>query len=700
MPLPEPVLDDLRFQSLVDEARRRIIRYCPEWTEYNLSDPGITLIELFAYMTEALGYRLNQVPEKNYIRFLDMIGLQLQAASSARAELTFRLSVPFPINPGDQTTAVVPQGTEVATRATMEGEEETIFTTDRRLVVIPPALTQLRRESDFNKNYLPRLGIELFYPFQQPPQQGDTFYFGFEPSQDLGGHILRLQFESEETQAVGVRRSDPPLVWECSLGDGAWEEIAPSAFPDEKDTTGGLNNERGAITFYLPMAARPDQVHGRVALWLRCRLEQRQKEQGMYSQSPKVKVAKCFAVGATTNATHAVVIRQEYLGESNGEPGQTFTVRNHPVLAPREGETVEVEEIRDGALVFVPWEPVPDFSQSDRHDRHFVLEATSGEVNFGPAIRQQDGTVHQYGRIPEAGRQVRVSQYRHGGGVAGNVPAGRIQTLRSAIPYIDRVTNLHRAEGGRDAENLEEAQMRARRELRAQMRAVTAEDYEGLAKGAGRAVARVKCATPGKGARVLPPGVVELLVVPAAFDALRVGDLSRLYLDPDLARLVETHLDQFRLLTTTLRIREPRYVGIKVTAEIVPTEYESPETIQAKVVEALSAFLSPLAIASPGQTSGDAMGPDWEGWPFGRDLFISEVYTLIQKVPGVKHVLDVRLSQRPVTPAHEGARTVDASAEEPAATVPQLIPVEQRRVQVPDDTLLCSLEHEIRIGSV
>ena len=64
MPLPEPILDDLRFQrDLVDEARRRIIRYCPEWTDYNVSDPGITLIELFAWMTEMTLFRLNQVPE-------------------------------------------------------------------------------------------------------------------------------------------------------------------------------------------------------------------------------------------------------------------------------------------------------------------------------------------------------------------------------------------------------------------------------------------------------------------------------------------------------------------------------------------------------------------------------------------------------------------------------------------------------------
>ena len=94
--LPEPILDDLRFQKdLVDEARRRIIRYCPDWTDYNISDPGITLIELFAWMTEMLTYRLNLVPEKNYIRFLDLLGLQLKPASCATTELTFRLSVPL-----------------------------------------------------------------------------------------------------------------------------------------------------------------------------------------------------------------------------------------------------------------------------------------------------------------------------------------------------------------------------------------------------------------------------------------------------------------------------------------------------------------------------------------------------------------------------------------------------------------------------
>ena len=128
---------------------------------------------------------------------------------------------------GHEEPVIVPQGVEVISRRVGE-EEEVIFTTDRRLTVVPPKLAQLRREEDFHKNYLPRLGIETFYAFDRTePQVGDTFYLGFEESQDISGHILQLTFECERTQAVGVRREDPPWVWECSMGDGTWEEINP-----------------------------------------------------------------------------------------------------------------------------------------------------------------------------------------------------------------------------------------------------------------------------------------------------------------------------------------------------------------------------------------------------------------------------------------------------------------------------------------
>lgn len=703
MPLPEPILDDLRFQKdLVDEARLRIIRYCPEWTDYNLSDPGITLIELFAWMTELLTYRLNRVPEKNYIRFLNLLGVQLQPPSSARTELTFWLSVPLPLSPEDTTVPVIPQGTQVTTRRT-EGEEEIIFTTDERLAIEPPLLVQLRREErvpreeDLTKNYFSRMGLDPFYAFnREHPKEGDTFYLGFDEAHRMSGQILQLTFECFETQATGIRREDPPLVWECSLGQGKWEEIAPSTRTGEKDTTGGLNNARGKLVLYLPLIHQPDEVQGKRAYWVRCRFDQRRPEQGTYTQSPRIRRVHAHTLGGTVWATHAVVQADEQVGQSNGEPGQVFKLQHAPVLEPGEGETVEVEELRDGELVFVSWERVTDFSRSDRYARHYTLELASGEICFGPAIRQRDGTVRQYGRVPGTGRQIRFSHYRYGGGATGNVPVDKLQVLRVAIPYIDRVTNLRRAEGGRDQENLEEAKMRARRELRAQQRAVTAEDFENLAKQASRSVARVKCRTPGKANPTLPPGMVELLIIPSAVDALRAGDLSKLWLDPPLREEIMDYLDQYRLLTTTLTVREPRYWGIQVTAEVVPTSYQRPEIVQARVIERLHQFLTPLAFGAE-EILSEMIGQSWEGWPFGRDLYLSEVFSLIQQVPGVKHVLDVKLAYRELALPREAPVGVTEAPETVPEAVPELTPVTGRLLEVPPDTVLCSLRHEVKL---
>src|ERR1700751_2386082 len=77
MALPAPNLDDRRFQNLVDDAKRLVQRRCPEWTDHNVSDPGVTLIETFAYMTDQLLYRLNRVPDRNYIKFLELLGVRL-----------------------------------------------------------------------------------------------------------------------------------------------------------------------------------------------------------------------------------------------------------------------------------------------------------------------------------------------------------------------------------------------------------------------------------------------------------------------------------------------------------------------------------------------------------------------------------------------------------------------------------------------
>jgi len=73
MPLKVPNLDDRTYADLVQEALLMLPRYAPEWTNYNPSDPGITLIELLAYFTEMLIYRLNRITRENKVRFLKLL---------------------------------------------------------------------------------------------------------------------------------------------------------------------------------------------------------------------------------------------------------------------------------------------------------------------------------------------------------------------------------------------------------------------------------------------------------------------------------------------------------------------------------------------------------------------------------------------------------------------------------------------------
>ncbi|HEX8293054.1 MAG TPA: baseplate J/gp47 family protein [Pyrinomonadaceae bacterium] len=88
MPLSLPNLDDRRYRDLVEEARSLIPSYAPEWTNHNPSDPGVTLVELFAYLTEMLVYRVNRVTDDNIRAFLKLIrGTEVDTSRPLNAEV-------------------------------------------------------------------------------------------------------------------------------------------------------------------------------------------------------------------------------------------------------------------------------------------------------------------------------------------------------------------------------------------------------------------------------------------------------------------------------------------------------------------------------------------------------------------------------------------------------------------------------------
>ncbi|MFE2497194.1 putative baseplate assembly protein [Streptomyces scopuliridis] len=650
MTLPSPDLDDRRFQGLVDEAKRLVQQRCPEWTDHNVSDPGVTLIEAFATMVDQLVYRLNRVPEKNYLTFLDLIGVRLYPPTAARTEVTFRLSAPQP------EPVRVRAGTEVATVRT-ETEEAVVFTTSRPLSIVPCSFAYLAtRSADgeaVERSEELALGREVPC-FGRTPTPGDALYVGLSTAVPTGVVVLRLDCRVE---GVGVDPRRAPLRWE------AWDGTEWRACEIEKDDTGGFNKS-GELILHLPRTHTASAVVRRTAGWLRCRLLEPEPGQPSYVAPPTVRRITAFTIGATVEAAHAETVRDEVLGPAEGVPGQSFRLARPPVVP---GDfVVEVADPDEGSG-WADWTRVDDFAHSGPDDRHITLDPNSGRVDFGPAVREQDGGLRYYGAVPRKGSAVRVRGYRTGGGRRGNVARGALRVLRSSLPFVARVENRRPALGGVDGETVESARVRGPMTLRTLHRAVVPHDYELLAREVAPDAARVYCVPAGRDADA---GGVRLLVVPAG----RSDEQGRISFDelippPDTMAQIKGHLDERRPLGARLMVEPPFYQGVTVVASVQARRGAVPERLREAALAALYGYFNPLT-----------GGPDGEGWPFGRPIQSGEAFAVLQRVPEVDLVEDVRLFPADPATGQRGEATT--------------------RITLDRHALAFSYEHQLRIREV
>jgi predicted phage baseplate assembly protein len=659
MPLPAPDLDDRRFQDLVDEAKRFVQRRCPEWTDHNVSDPGVTLIETFAHMTDQLLFRLNQVPDRMYITFLNLIGLRMLPPTPARAPVTFWLSSPA------RATLTIAAGTRVGTLRTATAES-IVFTTREELAIVPCTLAKVRTPFDAQAGETRSgdgqdgetvdrtrlLGDERAFPaFRRRPVVEDALLVGL--SDPVPGCAVRLAFRGR-VEGVGVNPKHPPLVWEAWAGDD-WAPCEVGL-----DETGGLNTS-GAILLHVPASHQASVIGGDRAGWIRARIVEPEEGQPPYSDSPVVDGLTVCTVGGTAEAVHAEPSGVEVVGQAEGVPGQEFALRQSPVLAGYGSPVVE----SSSTTGWEEWTEVEHFADSGPEDRHFALDPVSGRLLFGPAVREADGSLRQYGAMPEKGAEVRIRGYATGGGAGGNVPTGAICRLKSSVPSVSAVENLRPAHGGVDGETLEEAKARGPMLVRSRGRAVTAEDYEILARESAPEIARVRCVPAGRDTAA--DGAVRVLIVPAA-PAPEGRILFENLVPPEttLSRVAES-LDRTRVVGARVVIEPPLYRGITVVARLVARPRVNGERVRADALDILYRYLNPL----PGG------GPDGAGWPFGRPVQAGEIFGRLQQVQGVELVEDVRLfSADPIT----GVRGKEAA-----------------RIDLDANSLVFSYEHQVRV---
>lgn len=645
MALPVPNLDDRRFQDLVDDAKRMVQQRCPKWSDHNVHDPGVTLIEVFAWLGDQLLYRMNRVPDRNYVKLLELIGVRLFPPTAARAPVTFWLAAPQPA------AVVIPAGTEVATIRT-ETEDAIVFSTVGDLRIVPSQFQTVLSQAA--EGELKDRSGELrrddgFLCFQPQPVPGDCLLIGLSEATPSCAVTLRLRCQ---VQGVGVDCDNPPLVWEAWDGSG-W---APCEV--DKDTTCGLNSD-GDVVLHVPSTHAVSVLDQKRAGWLRARVTEPELDQPPYSASPRILAVTAFTIGGTVEAVNAERIEAEQVGMSEGVPGQRFRLASSPAVPSDQPEVLEVSE-GDG---WQEWTLTQDFADHGPEDRVFTFDHAAGELALAPAVRMPDGSLRRYGAVPAKDAHLRLRAYRHGGGSRGNVVLGAISVLKSSIPYVSSVVNRAAAAGGVDGEDIENAKLRGPIQLRALGRAVTAEDYETLARESAPEVARVRCVPAEAGADA---GGVRILVVPAAASDRGRLEFGQLVPSEETLQRIAARLDQSRVVGARVMVEPPRYSGLTVVAQLRPRGRWDSAALLADAVEALYSYFHPI--------SG---GPERKGWPFGRAVHVGEVYAVLQGLAGVEIVESARLFPAdPVT----GQRGPEA-----------------QRIELEPHALVFSFEHQVRV---
>jgi hypothetical protein len=625
MPLQAPILDDRTFEQIVSQAKLLIPRYAPTWTNQSETDPGITMMELFAWMTEMTIYRLNQVPQLNYIKFLQLLGIELKPAEPAHVDVTFTLAS------SALQTVIIPLGTQIAAA----GSPPLVFETDEALVALGAKLKALQVYDGFSYSVVTTANGaagQWFYPFGPNAREGAALMLGFDAPAGFTTDQINLAVTlytsgmTPEGHNCDLDLSTLPvastLVWEF------WDGRYWNALSLDRDDSRAFTRS-GHIYFEGPGLAAKSDILGNVKdslYWFRVRLQQ-----NGYDMTPRLSAV----VTNTVSATQGQTVRDEIVGGSTGLPDQIFTLANSPIitlptpytLSGVDGGTISVTTVQlevDEGAGYLAWQQVDDFFASGPADAHFVLNRTTAQVSFG------DGS---HGRIPVANpaspnSNIVARFYRFGGGSAANVGLGAVQSLQSSITGVDSVTNLAPALGGSDEESLDSAKLRAPQQLKSKGRAVTGDDFEYIAEQ-----------TPGvriRRAKALPlyhpsypdepiPGVVTVIVVPESDAPNPIAGAATL-------AIVCAELNQHRLLTSEVYTIAATYRLVMVEAILIVAANADLSIVKKAVEASLTTFFHPLT-----------GGTDGQGWPFGGTIFYSDVYRRVLDVDGVLRVQDNQL---------------------------------------------------------
>jgi hypothetical protein len=680
--LPRLVLDDLTWETLTDAARRRIpAASAGVWTLHAPVDPGITLLELLAYLLEQRLYWLDQVPGDLVLAALDLLGADGPRPARPAGTVLRLAAEAAPDDPaaGDRVARgiAVPAGTVLS----RDPFQEVTFTLAGDVTVLPLAAGPeqvLAGGRDRIADLRAGRGVAVLGADGSPGEVRLVFERTDTTRRPDTGTALTLLLEldtpagSPPSWHPGAVPDVPPpaaLTWH-------WYEPGGPEWPvaEVADGTAGLRRS-GVVTLRLPDAwcgagTSPDRyglrIHTTAATW---------------SQPPVLRQAVPNAAAAehaeTREVTDADLGRRRLPGQRLDLPGARGKLLTSDLPIRATGPDQQAARLAPSLRIRrggtgQDWTAVSTLAFSGPGDRVFTVDRDAGALRFGDGLT---GAIP----VPDEEPGAIVVRYALGGGETGN--GGRTANwlaVRQPDPQvIISAANVVPAAGGRDPATVEQARARAAGDLAQVRRAVTAEDFGTLARGTeGMAVARCHVAIgahPGY-PRTEVPGAVSVRILPAVHrDDRTLADpayVAAVRPDPGMLAAVRARLARARLLGTEVHVGEPRYRTVRLRVDVRGRPAD-PAAIRAALRLALRRYLDPLA-----------GGDDRDGWPFGAPVRPTALVRVAQAALGdAAEVAAVAVGLDGAEPDDDCADTALRDGELPAleSTALRVIPLEPGR---------------------
>ena len=665
MLLTPPLIQPQTFDQIFNDALVRIPVHNPEYTNYqNQTDPGVTILQLFAFMADNLSFIANQIPDQNRLKFLNLLGIPMLPPAAAGGIVTFSN------DRGALQTVTLPAGLPVMAGATG-------FVTSNGLDVLPveaqvyiraalSASDQATAAQTYTQLYAayagPTTSLQFYEtePFDPPVSASNLPVANLSDGSivdrslwialltralDAGANTAVLNEIAGKTLTLGIVPVDSinelvltpatpaaaqpasSLVYEIATGN--LNGTAPvyqrlDSIPDADPLTsaalvqltlppsGSIGNwalgplEQGVGDF--PPSLQDQSVETRVVTWIRVRLPLPTD-----AQAPTNAVAAFNWLGINaTKVTQEIPVPVEFAGTGTGEPDQSFTLMNTPVLTSTLQITV------NGVL----WTQIDDLLAAPSEvtggaaSQVYTADSASGTLTFGTGV---------HGARPAAQSKI-FAAYSYGGGVAGNVGIGAINSSPQ-LPAGFKVNNPLPTSGGTAGESLDDAELRIPSYLQSAGRAVSAADFQDIVESTPgidlRRVEIIPLYQPDTG--IPSPGVVTVMVIPNDPSTPQGPVPDRYFL-----QAVCSYLDPKRLVTTEVHVVGPDYQDLSVSVGFDLVPGKDAATVREAVKTAIRNFLSPL--------TGGQQGT---GWPLNKPVVDRELLAQAARVDGVSDINNV-----------------------------------------------------------